>query len=241
MAKNVGIYLFFINLFLYFVMFLSEFLKTFIQGYQKLSGKTIDSNKLFSHIIVPLQLSSVFHCIFFPYRDQALDQPHLTAASPSWEKSYVVSSTRWFCLNFPVYATVSFKQVLSDTVKIMRSCFHAVFCFSHTFLIQRLLTLQTCDEDHEAYTPHCYAHEGEFISNADLDTISIAETDFQPETLNNIDHKFNNLATICSPPPMKTWPLDRKYNRIIWVRDWDVIRTWSKEWFIKENDQGCWV
>ncbi|XP_056589944.1 cadherin-like protein 26 [Triplophysa dalaica] len=69
---------------------------------------------------------------------------------------------------------------------------------------QRLLVLQTCDEDRDAYKPHCYAHEGEFIANADLDTISIAETDFLPESLNYLDYKFSKLATICSPPPMKT-------------------------------------
>ncbi|XP_057202761.1 cadherin-like protein 26 isoform X2 [Triplophysa rosa] len=66
-------------------------------------------------------------------------------------------------------------------------------------LNQRLLALQNSDEDHDAYKPHCYAQEGEFIANADLDAISITEMDFLPEMLNNLDCKYRDLASICRP------------------------------------------
>ncbi|KAA0706786.1 Cadherin-like protein 26 [Triplophysa tibetana] len=100
-----------------------------------------------------------------------------------------------------------------DVINYQRSSYRSSTSYSRITIMreklfslinQRLLTLQTCDEDREAHKPHCYAHEGEFIANADLDAISIAEMDFLPESLNYLDYKFSKLATICSPPPMKT-------------------------------------
>ncbi|KAI7794589.1 cadherin-like protein 26 [Triplophysa rosa] len=130
---------------------------------------------------------------------QAVAQiPNSVFSDQMFQRSIYRSSSRRSYKDMRNYQRSSFRSTTSySNIPVMREKLFSL-------INQRLLTLQTCDEDHDAYQPHCYAHEGEFIANADLDTISIAETDFLPETLNYLDYKFNNLATICSPPPMKT-------------------------------------
>lgn len=112
-----------------------------------------------------------------------------------------------------IYNRSSSRRSYRDVGNYQRSSFRSTSSYDSSFLMreklvslinQRLLAFQTCDEDPDAYKPRCYAHEGEFIANADLDAISIAETDFLPETLNNLDYKFHKLAIICRPPPMET-------------------------------------
>lgn len=59
------------------------------------------------------------------------------------------------------------------------------------------------DEEHGVYIPHCYADEGEPIATGELDAISIAEDDFHPDMLRNLDSKFNQLAIISRPDLMR--------------------------------------
>ncbi|KAK2885914.1 hypothetical protein Q8A67_016751 [Cirrhinus molitorella] len=68
---------------------------------------------------------------------------------------------------------------------------------------QKLLALQTRDEELDIYKPHCYADEGQQMDNDKLDAISIAEDDFHPEMLRNLDSKFSQLATISRPDLMR--------------------------------------
>lgn len=69
--------------------------------------------------------------------------------------------------------------------------------------VQKLLALQTRDDQHVIYKPHCYADEGQPMDNGELDAISIPEDDFQPEMLRNLDSKFSKLATISRPDLMR--------------------------------------
>uniref|UniRef100_A0A9J8AQ29 Cadherin 26, tandem duplicate 2 n=1 Tax=Cyprinus carpio carpio TaxID=630221 RepID=A0A9J8AQ29_CYPCA len=68
---------------------------------------------------------------------------------------------------------------------------------------QKLFDLQTRDEEHGIYKPHCYADEGQPMDNDELDAISIPEDDFQPEMLRNLDSRFSQLATISRPDLMR--------------------------------------
>ncbi|XP_051515748.1 cadherin-like protein 26 isoform X2 [Myxocyprinus asiaticus] len=72
-----------------------------------------------------------------------------------------------------------------------------------SFLInQKLLAVQTREEEIDVYEPHCYADEGKFMASAELDAISIPENDFHPNMLRDLDNKFNNLANISRPDLM---------------------------------------
>ncbi|XP_073679769.1 cadherin-like protein 26 [Garra rufa] len=68
---------------------------------------------------------------------------------------------------------------------------------------QKLLALQTCDEDLGIYKPHCYADEGQPKASDELDAISIAEENFHPDMLKNLDSRFSQLATISRPDLMR--------------------------------------
>ncbi|XP_026100389.1 cadherin-like protein 26 [Carassius auratus] len=70
-------------------------------------------------------------------------------------------------------------------------------------IYKKLLALQTCDDQHVIYKPHCYADEGQPMDNGELDAISIPEDDFQSEMLRNLDSKFSKLATISRPDLMR--------------------------------------
>ncbi|XP_073679437.1 cadherin-like protein 26 [Garra rufa] len=78
---------------------------------------------------------------------------------------------------------------------------------------QKLLALQTREEDLGIYTPHCYADEGQPKASDELDAISIAEEDFHPDMLRNLDSRFSQLATISKPDLMRSIN-DDKYNYI---------------------------
>ncbi|XP_016098104.1 cadherin-like protein 26 isoform X2 [Sinocyclocheilus grahami] len=67
---------------------------------------------------------------------------------------------------------------------------------------QKLLALQTRDEECGIYKPHCYTDEGQPAASDELDEISIAEDDFHPEML-NLDSRFSQLAAISRPDLMR--------------------------------------
>ncbi|XP_066529137.1 cadherin-like protein 26 isoform X2 [Hoplias malabaricus] len=71
-----------------------------------------------------------------------------------------------------------------------------------TQINKRLLKLQAPGEELEDYKPHCYAYEGEPMTDTHLDAIPLPENDFHPDALSNLDLRFNKLATICSPDLM---------------------------------------
>jgi len=68
--------------------------------------------------------------------------------------------------------------------------------------LQKLLALQTRDEEFVVYEPHCYADEGQAMDNAELDALSIPENEFHPEMLINLDNRFSQLAKISRPDLM---------------------------------------
>ncbi|XP_043080824.1 cadherin-like protein 26 isoform X2 [Puntigrus tetrazona] len=68
---------------------------------------------------------------------------------------------------------------------------------------QKVLALQTRDEEHGIYEPHCYTDEGQPMARDELDAISISEDDFHPDMLKNLDSRFCQLATISRPDLMK--------------------------------------
>ncbi|KAF4077894.1 hypothetical protein AMELA_G00193250 [Ameiurus melas] len=69
-------------------------------------------------------------------------------------------------------------------------------------LEKRLHQFQTPQEELGDYEPHFYADEGEPEMGVSLDTISIAELDFHPDILTNLDFQFNKLAAVCRPDLM---------------------------------------
>lgn len=69
--------------------------------------------------------------------------------------------------------------------------------------LQKLLALQTREEEFVVYEPHCYTDEGQAMDNAELDTLSIPENDFHPEMLSNLDNRFCQLAIISRPDLMQ--------------------------------------
>lgn len=73
----------------------------------------------------------------------------------------------------------------------------------HYAFLQKLLALQTCEEELVFYEPHCYADEGQAMDNAELDALSIPENDFHPDMLINLDNRFSQLATISRPDLMQ--------------------------------------
>lgn len=75
------------------------------------------------------------------------------------------------------------------------------FFFSSPAL-QRLLQLQTPQEELSDYKPHCYADEGESEKDQNLDAISIPEIEFHPDILTHLDFQFNKLAAVCRPDLM---------------------------------------
>ncbi|XP_056126668.1 cadherin-like protein 26 isoform X2 [Rhinichthys klamathensis goyatoka] len=68
---------------------------------------------------------------------------------------------------------------------------------------EKLLALQTRDEEFVVYEPHCYADEGQAMDNAELDALSIPENEFHPEMLINLDNRFSQLAIISRPDLMQ--------------------------------------
>ncbi|KAL7864501.1 hypothetical protein AOLI_G00159210 [Acnodon oligacanthus] len=71
-----------------------------------------------------------------------------------------------------------------------------------TQLNQNLFQLQVPGEELSDYEPHCYAYEGEPMSDPQLDAISLPENDFSPNVLTNLDWRFNKLASISRPDLM---------------------------------------
>ncbi|XP_058265022.1 cadherin-like protein 26 isoform X2 [Hemibagrus wyckioides] len=69
-------------------------------------------------------------------------------------------------------------------------------------LNQSLLQLQNPQEELGDYKPHCYAVEGEPVTDQNLDTLSIPETDFNLDIFTNLDIQFNKLAAMCKPDLM---------------------------------------
>ncbi|XP_030623659.1 cadherin-like protein 26 [Chanos chanos] len=53
------------------------------------------------------------------------------------------------------------------------------------------------------YEPSIYAYEGDYDGNTNLDAISIPDSGFTLEELNNLDPKFKQLASICQPDLVK--------------------------------------
>ncbi|XP_049436346.1 cadherin-2-like [Epinephelus fuscoguttatus] len=49
------------------------------------------------------------------------------------------------------------------------------------------------------YTPHVYAEEGDPETNFELDAISISDTPFDPNLDQDLDYRFNTLASVCMP------------------------------------------
>ncbi|XP_056126664.1 cadherin-like protein 26 isoform X2 [Rhinichthys klamathensis goyatoka] len=68
---------------------------------------------------------------------------------------------------------------------------------------EKLLGLQTRDEEFVVYEPHCYADEGQAMDNAELDALSVSENEFHPEMLINLDNRFSQLAIISRPDLMQ--------------------------------------
>ncbi|XP_076133441.1 cadherin-like protein 26 isoform X2 [Alosa pseudoharengus] len=70
-------------------------------------------------------------------------------------------------------------------------------------LIQRLDMLETFENELGDYDPHDYAYEGEPASDAQLDAISIPDSEVDSNLLQNLHPKFRTLAHICRPDLME--------------------------------------
>ena len=71
----------------------------------------------------------------------------------------------------------------------------------HAFAVcaQRLTILQAPGEEGGEYAPHLYAEEGHSDSSPQLEPIPVQEAPFHPDMLQDLDTKFNTLASLCSP------------------------------------------
>ncbi|KAF3697091.1 Cadherin-2 Neural cadherin [Channa argus] len=64
---------------------------------------------------------------------------------------------------------------------------------------KRLQTIQVQGEELSDYVPHVYAEEGDSENNFKLDAISIHDISFDPQFFQDLDMKFNPLASISMP------------------------------------------
>ncbi|XP_044079630.1 cadherin-like protein 26 [Siniperca chuatsi] len=71
-----------------------------------------------------------------------------------------------------------------------------------TLLHRRLSSLQKTEEDVD-YQPHLYADEGDLDNLSELENICISDDDSFQISLNDLGPKFNQLASICKPPPIQ--------------------------------------
>lgn len=60
--------------------------------------------------------------------------------------------------------------------------------------------LQETDDYLPDSLPNCYADEGECDYGSELESISIPDDDSFQMALDDLDNKFNQLASICMPP-----------------------------------------
>ncbi|CAL8275919.1 unnamed protein product [Boreogadus saida] len=67
------------------------------------------------------------------------------------------------------------------------------------FIDRRVGILQAPGEEVGDYAPHLYGEEGHPDSSQPLEPIPIQEVPFHPDMLQNLDTKFNTLASLCSP------------------------------------------
>lgn len=69
--------------------------------------------------------------------------------------------------------------------------------FFFPLIRQRLTTLQEIEDEPLDYEPYLYADEGELDTLSELETITISDDDSLEKALNELDSKFNQLASIC--------------------------------------------
>lgn len=66
-----------------------------------------------------------------------------------------------------------------------------------------MTSLQKTDDYLPDSLPHCYADEGEWDYGSELESISIPDDDSFQRALEDLDEKFNQLASICVPPKLQ--------------------------------------
>lgn len=59
--------------------------------------------------------------------------------------------------------------------------------------------LQAPGVELDDYGPHVYADEGDTENNSDFDVISIPDVSFNLDFSQDLDFRFNTLASICMP------------------------------------------
>ncbi|GAA6064812.1 cadherin-like protein 26 isoform X1 [Tachysurus ichikawai] len=70
----------------------------------------------------------------------------------------------------------------------------------HSLHHDKLLRLQTSEQELGDYKPHSYAKEGpDEVHDENLDTLSVSENDFNPDILTNLSVRFSSLAAVCMP------------------------------------------
>ncbi|KAG7323779.1 hypothetical protein KOW79_013481 [Hemibagrus wyckioides] len=104
-----------------------------------------------------------------------------------------------------------YQKVTNDdmTVSMSKNCTNHIKDFPINTILsnqlnQRLLLLQTSEQEHSDYKPHSYAYEEEpdKIPVEHLDTLSIPETNFNLDILTNLNVRFTSLAAVCRPDLM---------------------------------------
>lgn len=65
--------------------------------------------------------------------------------------------------------------------------------------MQKLLNLQTLEQELGDYAPHVYADEEDTETRTTLDAISMTDFSFDLDWEQDLDFKFSTLASICKP------------------------------------------
>ncbi|KAJ8265300.1 hypothetical protein COCON_G00143990 [Conger conger] len=71
----------------------------------------------------------------------------------------------------------------------------------NSLLGQRIFSIQERSQELFHYEPCIYSYEEDFVTDPELDSISLPESDFAPDKLMDLGPQFLNLATICNPTP----------------------------------------
>ncbi|KAJ8257182.1 hypothetical protein GJAV_G00182790 [Gymnothorax javanicus] len=70
-----------------------------------------------------------------------------------------------------------------------------------SFIGERLSSIQGPRLELHHYEPHVYTYEEDSVTDPQLDAISIPDSDFVPEQLQDLGPHFTDLAAICRPTP----------------------------------------
>ncbi|XP_073324161.1 cadherin-like protein 26 [Pagrus major] len=90
-----------------------------------------------------------------------------------------------------------------SSMNFKRNSSYASEAALRALLHRRLYSLLETEDNLSDFLPRCYADEGDLDKVTELESISIPDNDSFERALEDLDHKFNQLASICKPPNLQ--------------------------------------